>query len=338
MRKITMFKQISTIFIALLFLNSCGSQKDLLVPQKRVLPSWYENSPRSSSTDLYALGNGRDKKSAITDALTQMVSTLSVSVSSKFTAKTISQEGKRSTSSAVYTNEIESEVKTIRISNYEVIESKQLGFKKYAVLVTSNNKKLFLSMKKELEQEFSVINKKLLNAQKQNAISEMLVYKKIKKELVLVPNRLLIMSELNPSFNGDKYLTQFNSINAKYEKIVSKISFFINSDKNSQNLKAPIAKGISAKKFKIARGKTREYFNITIVSSIEKANAYGFALARSAIAITVKDYQNNIIGSNKINITGQSTQGYKIAKENVAQKLGKRIDNEGISKILGLEF
>ena len=146
-----MFKQITIIFISIILLNGCGAQKDLLIPQKRDLPSWYENPPRSSSHDLYALGNGRDKKSAITDALTQMVSTLSVSVSSKFTAKTISQEGKTSSSSSVYENEIESEVKTIRISNYEVVESKQLGFKKYAVLVKSNKKKLFTSMKKELE-------------------------------------------------------------------------------------------------------------------------------------------------------------------------------------------
>lgn len=331
-------KQIIIIFISIILFNGCGTQKDLLVPPKIFLPSWYENPPRSSSIELYALGNGRDKKSAITDALTEMVSTLSVSISSKFTAKTISQEGERSSSSAVYESEIKSEVKTIRISNYEVIESKQLGFKKYAVLIKSNRKKLFRSMKKELDQEFNVINEKLLSAQKQNAISEMLVYREAKKDLILLPNKLLIMQELDTTFSGDKYLQQFNTINTKYERMASQISFFIKSDKNSQNLKAAIAKGISAKKFKIAEGSSREYFAVTLSSSVEKANAYGFTLARSAITITVKDYKNNIIGSNKINITGQSTQGYKIAKENVALKLGKRIDNEGISKILGLDF
>jgi len=333
-----MYKKITLILLEILLLSGCGTQKDLLIPQKRELPHWVQNPPHSSSDTLYALGNGRDKKSAISDALTQMVSTLSVSVSSKFIAKTISQEGKRSSSSAVYENEIKSEVKTIRISNYEVVESKQLGFKRYAVLVKSNKKKLFISMKKELEQEFSVIDRKLLTAKRQNAISEMLVYKEAKKELAQLPNRLLIMSELNQNFDTTIYLKKFNDINDKYEKIVSQISFFIQSDTNSQNLKAPIAKGITAKKFTIAQRKNKDSFYVTISSSIEKANAYGFTLARSAITIIVKDYQNNIIGSNKINLTGQSTQGYKIAKENVAVKLNRVIEEKGIAKVLGLEF
>jgi len=331
-----MFQRIILIFIGVLLVSGCGSQKDLLVPQKRELPAWYENPPRSSLTELYALGNGKDEKSAITDALTQMISTLSVSVSSKFSAKTISQEGMRSSSSAVYKNEIESEVKTIRINNYEVVESKLLGFKRYAVLVKSNKKKLFIGMKKEVQQQFSLIDKKLLSVKNQNVISQMMIYKEVKDDIALLPNKLLIMSELESTYNGDAYLDEFNVINARYKQLASTISFFIRGDRNSQNLKAPIAKGISAAKFKIAKGNTKEYFNIIIASNTEKAEAYGFTLAHSAITITVKDYRNNIIGSNKLNITGQSTQGYNIAKENVAVKLDKMIAQEGIAKVLGL--
>ena len=195
-----------------------------------------------------------------------------------------------------------------------------------------------MGMKKELQQKFSVINKKLFNIQNKNAISQMLVYKEIKKDSALLPNKLLIMSELESTYNGSAYLDKYNAINARYEQLASTISFFIRGDRNSQNLKAPIAKGISAAKFKIAKGNTKEYFNITITSNTEKAEAYGFTLARSAITITVKDYRNTIIGSNKLNITGQSTQGYNIAKENVAVKLDQMITKEGIAKVLGLRL
>jgi hypothetical protein len=64
----------------------------------------------------------------------------------------------------------------------------------------------------------------------------------------------------------------------------------------------------------------------------------GFDLARTAISVTTQDHLGTTIGSNKLNITGQSTQGYDVAEENVAIKLKRLIDKEGIETVLGLAF
>ena len=61
-------------------------------------------------------------------------------------------------------------------------------------------------------------------------------------------------------------------------------------------------------------------------------------MARSAISILIKESKGNTIGSNKLNITGQSNGSYDIAKENVAVKLNALIEKEGISKVIGLAF
>ena len=61
-------------------------------------------------------------------------------------------------------------------------------------------------------------------------------------------------------------------------------------------------------------------------------------MARSVITITIKDNTGAIIGSNKLNITGQSSQGYGIAKENVAMKLNALIKEKGIAEVIGLEL
>ncbi len=335
-----MYKKIflTSISIALLFFVGCGSQKRVVVAQKKVTPSWYEHPPKSSSTELYAVGNGRDKQSAITDALTQMVSTLSVSVSSKFSAKTVVREGSVNSSSGVYTDESSSEVKNIRISNYELLESQGLGFKKYVVLVKSNKKKLFDSMKKEIEQKFEIIEHERKSVEHFNMMKHLSFYKKSKESLSLLPNTLLVMSELNSAFDGTAYLSKAQAIKAEYENLLSSITFSINSNSEAKNLIAPIAKGISAKKLKIADSSGKKHFDIMIKSDIQRASSYGFILARSAISITIKDSTGAVIGSNKLNITGQSSQGYDIAKENVALKLNALIAKDGIAKILGLEI
>lgn len=322
----------------LLFLSGCGADKRVVIAKKKEIPSWYEHPPKSSSSELYAVGSGRDKQTAITDALTQMVSTLSVSVSSKFSAKTVVREGSVNSSSGVYIDESTSEVKNIRISNYELLESQSLGFKNHAVLLKSNKKKLFNSMKKEIEQNFEIIEQEKKSVKHLNMMKQLSVYKKSKESLSTLPNTLIVMSELNSAFDGSKYLNKAQKIKAEYEDLLATISFSIDSNNAAKNLIAPIAKGISAKKLKIANSSGKKHFNIMIKSNIQRASSYGFVLARSAISITIKDSTGAVIGSNKLNIAGQSSQGFEIAKENVALKLNALIEKEGIAKVIGLQL
>ena len=322
----------------LLLLSGCGTQKRVVIAEKKVAPSWYEHPPKSSSAELYAVGSGRDKQAAITSALTQMVSTLSVSVSSKFSAKTVVREGTVSSSSGIYTDESTSEVASIRISNYELLESQSLGFKNHIVLVKSNKKKLFDSMKKEIQQKFEIIEKEKQGVQHLNMMKHLAFYKKSKDSLASLPRTLIVMSELNTAFDGSVYLNESQAINAEYEDLLASITFSIESNSEAKNLIAPIAKGLNAKKLKIANGSGRKHFNIMIKSDIKKASSYGFTLARSAIMITIKDSNGATIGSNKLNITGQSSQGYNIAKENVAIKLDALVKKDGIAEVIGLKF
>ncbi len=329
---------IISLGFSLLFLSGCGSQKRVVIAEKKEFPSWYQYPPKSSASELYAVGSGRDKQSAITDALTQMISTLSVSVSSKFSAKTVVREGSVNSSSGIYTDESTSEVKNIRISNYELLESQSLGFKNYAVLVKSNKKKLFLSMRKEIKQKFEIIEQERKSVESLNMIKHLSFYKKSKESLSSLPNTLLIMNELNAAFDGSKYLSEAQAINAEYENLLSSITFSLKSDSEAKNLISPIAKGISAKKLKIANSSGKKHFEIMIKSSIQRASSYGFTLARSAISITIKDSSGAVIGSNSLNITGQSSQGFGVAKENVAIKLNALIEKEGVVKVIGLEL
>lgn len=329
---------IISLGFSLFFLSGCGAQKRVVIAEKKVAPSWYEHPPKSSSSELYAVGSGRDKQTAITNALTQMVSTLSVSVSSKFSAKTVVREGSINSSNAVYSDESTSEVKNIRISHYELVESQSLGFKNYIVLVKSNKQKLFLSMKKEIEQKFEIIEKEKQSVEHLNMMKHLSFYKKSKESLSSLPNTLIVMSELNAAFDGSRYLSEAQAINAEYEDLLATITFSIESNSEAKNLMAPIAKGISAKKLKIANSSGKKHFNIMIHSDIQRASSYGFTLARAAITITIKDSTGAVIGSNKLNITGQSSQGFSIAKENISLKLNALIEKEGIAKVIGLEL
>ncbi len=318
----------------LFFFSACASQKRAVVVSTKELPSWYKNPPKSSPLTLYSVGEGESKEEAVAIALSSMASTLSVSISSQFRTKSVVKEGAVEGSQTTSVNEVQSDVNKVRISNYEVVEAEEFGFKKFIVLVKSEKKKLFESLKKELDQEFSLTQ----NRETLNAIKQLNMYEEQKKSLENVPNTLMVMSVLDERFDSAIYIKKIKEIDEKQEKLLNSISFSIESDSESQNLTAALQKGLSAKKIIIKEGSGKNHFKITLSSKIEKASSYGFILARSAITITTKDVSGAIIGSNKLNITGQSTQGYDIAKESIAIKLNEMIKKEGIEKVLGLEL
>ncbi|MDO8454993.1 MAG: LPP20 family lipoprotein [Sulfurimonas sp.] len=327
-------KYFITLFTILLLFSACTSQKQSVVASKKELPEWYKNPAKTNASTMYSMGEGESKAEAVAVALSAMASTLSVSISSEFKTKSIVQEGDIESSQTTSTNEVKSDVKKIRISNYEVVEVEEIGFKKFIVLVKSEKKKLFESLKKELEQKITLTQTRATS----NALKELGSYKEQKNLLQDVPNIVTVMGVLNEGFDGSKYIKKIQEVDERYEKLLSSITFSVESDKESQNLKAPIQKGLSAKKLTIKESGGKNHFKIYITSKTEQASSYGFSLARCAIQITIKESSGAIIGSNKLNITGQSTQGYNIAKESIAIKLNEMIKKEGIEKVLGLEI
>lgn len=324
--------------VILLLFSGCGSDKKVVVAKPKMIPSWYSHPTLSDENDLYAVGEGENQKEAIAEALSFMVSTLSVSISSSFDAEVTVREGSIESSDTHYVSKTSTEVKEIRISSYELLQSKSLGFKHYGVLVKSNKRKLFLSMKREIEQNFFIIEqeeKKLKNA---DAITRLAFYKEKKKSLQNLPNTLIVMNVLNSDFYGDEYIRKTQEISSSYQEIIQNISFSITSNSDASNLKSPIAKGLSSKHLKLNNSSSNMHFSIYIFSNIEKAESYGFTLARSEISIVTKDYRGVVVGSNAINIVGQSSQGFAIAKQNVSYRLNVKIQKEGIAKVLGLDI
>ena len=331
-------KIIALLSAVLLLLSGCGTQKRVVVAKPVELPSWYKTSPQSSSSTLYGVGEGENRDTAIANALNAMASTLSVSISSEFKTKSVVKEGAYESYRSTSVNEVKSSVKKIRISSYEVMESQQIGFKKYIALVRTDKRKLFDSLKDELEQKFKIIDDKRAGIQNYNAIKQLSIYKEAKDSVVDVPNTLIVMKILQKGFDDSHYLRKLKGVDERYEQLLSSITFSVESNVEAQNLKAVIRKGLSAKKLTLKESVGKNHFTIYISSKAQNASSYGFNLVRSAIAITIKDNDGAIIGSNKLNITGQSTQGYAVAKENVAAKLNAMVEKEGIAKVIGLEL
>lgn len=330
--------KIALTLLALLFLFvGCSSDKKMVVVQKKEFPSWINNPPNSEEF-LYASGEGRTKEEAVANALSSMISTLSVSISSKFSASNIVKEGYNSSNQSTYTNEVQSDVKKIRISNYEVVDAKTMGYKKEIVLIKSKKREIFESLVYELEQNFALIEQKKSTLSAANALKKLAFYRETRQGLSPLGDTLLVMNSLDNNFTSELYLAQVQALDEEYEALLSSISFSVESNDDASKLVSSITKALSDAKFKVDEQTHENHFRVVLTSDTAEAFSYGFTLARSAIDISIRDAEDAVIGSNKLNISGQSTQGYDQAKENVAMKLNEMIKKEGIEKVIGLSI
>jgi len=216
----------SIIFLifGLFLINSCASKQKVVAPKTQT-PVWVSHPPKSNNFELIALGEGENQQDAINNALSFIISTLSVSLSSDFSAKTVVKEGHVNSSEATYVNKTQSHVAKIRISEYEILHVRRLGFKRYAALVKVNKQKLFQGLQNEIDQKFEIYDNDIKNIENSDVLKQLSTYKNMQKSFGYIENALVVMKVLNKEFKDKKYLIKMNEINKKYQFLLEHISF-----------------------------------------------------------------------------------------------------------------
>jgi hypothetical protein len=326
--------------LIVLFLTGCGgTPKPTISVKEKATPKWFLNPPQSTSSTLYSIGEGESRQDAISDALNNMVSTLSVSIKSQFqsSSKTANYNGIE-TYSKHTKNNITANVKELRISNYKILNSEKLAFDSYIVLISANKADIFNSLKDEVDKKLSLLSSQEKAEVSDTALNQLKFYKNATKEANNLLYKSVILKVLNPSFNDNYIVKAIAHYQNAYTKIRGKISFTIGSNQTANDLKPVIKDALNSNNLKVASGSGKYHFDLFIASHINYSYAYGFIIARAAITITVTDYKKETISTKKLNITGQSTQSKKIAKEDIAYKLSNLIKKSGIKTILDIDL
>ncbi len=329
-------KFLTSFLILLLLLSGC-SEKKRVVAAPKTLPQWYANPPASTPQTLYAIGEGSERDEAVAHALSNMASTLSVSVSSQYESVTTERQGTRNNYDKSVTSAVQSEVAKIRISNYEVLQSEEYGFREFLVLISASRSALFEGIKNDLDQQFAQFKLSEKNLKNANALKRLKFYLHVKEELSHLSDTLNVLKALRQSFDAASYLDEKARLDGARMALHKSVSFEVRAPKEDAGLATSLEAGISKASFQLSRSGGSGHFVVEVSSSAERAEAQGFTLARTAIALQVRDANGVVVGSNKLSLIGQSTQGYAIAKQNVAYKLSVMIEKEGIEKVLGID-
>jgi hypothetical protein len=322
-----------------LTLVGCGDKKPTIEVEKKELPAWIMHQPTSDSSTLYGVGEGQDKQTAITNALNEMLSTLSISVASEYNSNTnVSNYNGMESYVKNIEEKVNTKVKELRISNYQIMQYEKIGFNKYAVLLKSDKNAIFNSLRDEIDKKLALLHAQENTYKSTNDLKQLAFYKQASFDLDDLIYKSIIMKALDTSYDDSYIIKEVAYFRNTSTALQSKISFTVYSDAESENLIPVIKDALTAKGLKVANQRNEYHLDVVISSQIVKAESSGFTLARSAIDIDLKDANNHIISTKKLNITGQSTQGYKVAEQNIAYKLNQLISKDGTKVIMDGDF
>lgn len=325
-----------------LFFTACagGALGQPSVAKNQELPSWYLNTPPSNNNFYHGVGSGATKEEAKINALNNIASVISVSISSNM-------EISKKTTTSSYEKEVESNTKAsvdkIKFTGVSIIENAQQDGKIYTYLKV-NRAVLFDAQKTKVDNDYNKLLGTWKNIQKEGVFSLIQNSDQLNKDIVEVSANLPILKAINNSFDNTKYDNTLLDIKNKATDLKSNALVYVNF-KNDVKPYAEIVKqyisSIDLNIVETANVKNRNNLLIIDVSMVSKSKKVKTSDPRlrgasfADVTITLKTLNSNhkVLAQNLIKVLNISKEGYKDAV-NKTQKFEREIKQQGILNIL----
>lgn len=322
-------KYIVSIVISLFIIGCAGE------PQPISYPSWYLNPPQNNPSSLYGVGEGNNIDSAKASALNAIAASLSITVSSEF-KKSESSHSYNGNENALHSalNTIKAEVKAIEFNDYKIIQN-QLMNDKALVLVEVSRFQLFTTQKEKLDRFAQELQAEQKNISRQSPLKKAHYYEKSQEQSQRLTSLALLTKSINSDFDTAPYEQQASDIKQTQTDAIDNAKVSITADQDARLFIAVIKEGLNKAGIKtVAQGANT---SIHLKNNFQTDEIYGFKIAKATLSLSTQDDKRKTIATKTLNLSGKSRYGYEQAKASSAKALGKKIDEEGIYSILGIQ-
>ncbi|MCK5110648.1 MAG: LPP20 family lipoprotein [Arcobacteraceae bacterium] len=328
-----------TIFV--IFLSGCG--KSIQIEPKKVygqIPSWYISPPNNDENFLYGLGEANNMDLAQKIALENLSARLSVNISSKLESYQESYRDFREYTKKSTKHNISSEITKLFITNYKIINSKQLANDRFIVLIAIKRLEMIKILRNEVEALYKKTLDEDLMLKQRDPLTRMLFYKNTQNEFQEAVKKVQILENLDPLFTAQKYFNINKEINFNFNQLKESMTISIDTDKNSEQFIDLVRNALLQKGFKVIDKKYNGANHIRLImrSNTTINNAYGLDIIKVLLTTEVLTNAKRHIGGNTINLKGGSSQGVDDAKSSLNRNLAVFLKNQGSHTLFGEKY
>lgn len=325
-----MRKRFITSVLITLFLIGCAGNS----PEPISYPSWYLNPPQNNGSSLYGVGQGRNIESAKASALSAISASLSTTVSSEFKKdeSSSSYNGNENTYRSAI-NRVKAEVKAIEFNEYQIIQNQMLS-NTIVLLVEVSRNKLFNAQKEKLQRFSGELIAEQKSIKNYSPLKQAYLYEKSLEKTRKLKSLVLLVKTINSGFNTQPYLNQASKIKKNREDALNKTRVSITADSDAKIFIDALKEGLN--KAGIKTVSSHANIRIHLKNHFKTDEIYGYKIAKSALSLSTLDAKNKQIATQTLIVSGKSRYNYHEAKLGSTHMLSKRIKEEGIFALLGI--
>ena len=327
------------LFISITLFSGCSSSssdvKPTVIKHNNNLPSWYTEVQENDSRYIYGIGMGDSRKEAINDALNDAVSTLNVSVSSKYRQETSSSthngvedyDKKSQESVEIVTDEL-------TLNNYEIVEQQHLANGSDIVKIQINKYQLFTSLQTELDNSYKLLNINLQN--KSDELEKILIYRKAMGKIKLSMKTLGIMRTLNPAFDDEPYKEKFKEVIANHNKLVENKLFSLKVNDPYGVYTTYIRKGLMQDGVRLTHGDDYDYIVRVNVEENQElvVKRHVITYLTTTFSVGIGDNRSaNDIYYTTFKLRTHSDESLEKARELLTERLVQKIERHSVFNI-----
>ncbi len=321
---------------AALLLNACGGTPS--PQQQKTAQEVLIQAPSDSDRFFYAVGEAETVRLAKNNALGDISSRISVSISSSIENRlsVLRRDGKEFSSQDIQTR-VNAVAKTIEFSGVSLVQSQDDGDIK-RVLVKVDREILYQSYLKKLQRIEEQIAKEMALIKRSSVFYQLKLSYKSRKSIATADEYLLLLQAMKPSFNDKEYRERHGDYEDTLARIKQSAVFSIKADKNSQSLATLVKRHLSDENIKMSREKANVRLQLSTKAEEKHYKTASAKLAKMKIVVrtvTIKavDKRGLTISNNVIKTKAASSISTEEAISQTKQ-YEKRIQKEGILSFL----
>lgn len=322
-------KYLLPIFFSIFFVACFGINKDEISQNNSLkYPSWYLNPPLNDEK-LYGVGVANTKQEAILNALDDLSSRLMLTIQSNQEISLKSFRDYREYVSKTTTFNINTKSEKLTFKDYK-IEDFYSFQKEIFYLISIKKSDLINSLNSQISNLYDEYE--IIKRSNDDILNKNIKYKELLEKFYININKAELLESLqNKNKSENRYIKTIQKIEEEIKNSISKISFFIKSDDNSEIFKEVFKNSLNKKSYKVVEKKDSEnIYEIDLSSNQSKIRPSGFFIIENILNIKVKDKNNRQLSSKTIELKGASSNNFDDAKINLIQKLKKYEEQNSI--------
>jgi hypothetical protein len=297
------------------------------------MPAWVSSPPADTAEIIYGIGSSYSYNEARDVALKEITSKLMIEISSQSKSE-VSQHNASVARSA--NQQISSRTMATQLSNYEVLQSEQVG-REIFVQVSMSRPAFIKSTSSRLKELDDKIKNSMREFTAKTKLQQLVLVQGLVPEINKARSLVLLLQAAGGQQNADTYLSYYNDVLEISQNLLHQISFNVSP---SASLKA-FAKHLVALLHNENISATLSNKNnadgfIAVDGRINSSMMFSQHIAQMKVTIKISDRNNRVISVHEYEASGSSVSSKNNAADAAVQALGARFKDDGVLASLGL--